>query len=60
MTAVPDMRSQIQSIVASIQPALQKAIGSKNTVKIQITVTDKDQMDKEKFKDSLNQAFLSS
>lgn len=56
-TPAPDMRSQIQSIVASIQPALQKAIGSKNTVKIQITVTDKDLNDQQQLKNALNQAF---
>jgi hypothetical protein len=38
-----DMRAQIQSIVASIQPALQKAIGSNNLAKIQVIITDKEE-----------------
>jgi hypothetical protein len=37
------MRAQIQSIVASIQPALQKAIGSNNLAKIQVIITDKEE-----------------
>lgn len=52
-----DMRAQIQSIVASIQPALQKAIGSSNTAKIQIIINDKDEDQKKadkKFQNELN------
>lgn len=53
------MRAQIQSIVASIQPALQKAIGSSNTAKIQIIINDKDEDQKKadkKFQNELNNA----
>jgi hypothetical protein len=51
------MKSQIQSIVASIQPALQKAIGSKNIAKVQVIVTNQEEEDNKKFKSSLDQAF---
>lgn len=51
------MKSQIQSIVASIQPALQKAIGSKNTAKIQVIITDNEETEKKEFKKSLDSAF---
>lgn len=47
-----DLRSQIQSIVASIQPALQKAIGSHNNAKIQVIITDKDEADSKKTPDN--------
>ena len=51
-----DMRAQIQSIVASIQPALQRAIGSSNTAKIQVIITDKEE-DKKKDEEKADKKF---